>query len=252
MKRILFILCFLYKVSVAQNVINKMEYWIDVDPGYGLANNITGFTNSQNVGFTFPIPANLSEGFHYVGIRSRNDSATWSQTNITPFYIVDSSSPVITKVEYFWNVDSGYNQGSDTVLTNPTANINYNNLVVPITRPLFSNDTLYVRSQDNLGRWSMTNRVDSSFFVKGVVSIEELMSSSHISISPNPFSDVIKVHNFSNILSNVSIYDLTGKIIHNQKINQTATINLQQLGAGTYYIMVEQNNKIFKSKIVKK
>ena len=249
-KYLLIIIIFIFNTSLAQSNLVQGEYWIDADPGFGLATPIS-FTSGQNINLNLNIQANASEGFHYVGIRTKDDSARWSQTNITPFYFADSSHPMISRIEYFWNIDTGYNQVSDTVLTNPTNNILGGQLNVPITRPLFSKDTLYVRTQDNYGKWSMTNRIDSTFFVAGVLRVEELLDQVGIKLYPNPIQKSFQISTILNVPIKLTIFDINYKFLIEKNVQNNELINIEMLAAGTYFVLIEMDKKLYRTKIVK-
>ena len=62
--------------------INRIEYYLDSDPGYGNATNLT-FTGTQpNVNGTINVDITpLNAGVHIVGIRSRDANGAWSLDN---------------------------------------------------------------------------------------------------------------------------------------------------------------------------
>ena len=72
-KHYLLILLFFWAFkSNAQN-LNKIEYFIDADPGYGAGVDIP-FTASTilDVNFSVSLPDTISDGFHYLTIRVKN------------------------------------------------------------------------------------------------------------------------------------------------------------------------------------
>ena len=72
MNKVYLILVFLFfnvTIGYGQGNINKVEYFIDTDPGFGLANNIT-ITPSTSIDVDFNIDLNgVANGFHILYLR---------------------------------------------------------------------------------------------------------------------------------------------------------------------------------------
>lgn len=253
MKKIFSILLLMVSVADAQTNIVKMEYWLDIDPGFDNAIPIPGFNQQTNVSFQFPIDTILTEGFHVVGIRTQDSTNVWSQTSIIPIYVADSSAGLISTLEYFWNIDNGFgNNGTDTILSTPVPNLTNGILNVLVNLSLFSHDTLYVRSKDNRGRWSQTNYVDTTFYVAGVVSTDELASETGINVYPNPFNDAITVNPKLNEPSRIILSDENGKIVFDKVINQETKINTEFFTCGVYSIFAwDAKHKIYRTTVIK-
>jgi hypothetical protein len=91
--------------------INRVEYYLDTDPGFGngISMTITPGTNLQDL--VIPLnPATLSEGVHRLHIRARNTNGNWSLNNTLLFYkpygngIAPPLPPAatnITRLEYY-------------------------------------------------------------------------------------------------------------------------------------------------------
>jgi hypothetical protein len=95
-----------------------------------------------------------------------------------------------------------------------------------------------------------------TFIVPNTVSLDEI-SSSEITIYPNPFSNslFIKVNELNDGISSLFIFDVTGKKIISE-INSSAKnglyeINTSALPVGIYFLQITQNNKNITKKIVK-
>ena len=67
--------------SIVTNIV-RLEYFIDTDPGFGNATgvSITPGTNIQNT-LVNVSTLNLSEGIHFLSVRSKDASGRWSITN---------------------------------------------------------------------------------------------------------------------------------------------------------------------------
>lgn len=111
--------------------INRAEYFIDTDNGVGTGTPITITTAGNQVNQSFTIPVNsISQGFHRLGVRSRNTNGTWSQQITSLFYILPSSAVNtnvnINRAEYFIDSDPGLGAGTPITITSPGASINQN------------------------------------------------------------------------------------------------------------------------------
>ncbi len=149
--------------------INKMEYFYDTDPGIGngvdipvtAANDINGLVINTNV-------SSLNSGLHTLYIRSRDAQGKWSLTNSLVFTKIQllSGNPYtiskINKLEYFYDTDPGFGNGTDVPVTPGTdlSNLVFNANVAALANGVH---TLYLRSRDSLGQWSMSNTLQ---FVK--------------------------------------------------------------------------------------
>lgn len=143
--------------------INKMEYFYDIDPGFGNGTDIPVTASSTISSLLISVNvASLSNGVHTLFIRSRDSLGKWSMTNNLYFAKVQLptanpySTSNINKLEYFYDVDPGYGSGTDIPVT---AAINISNLLVNVSVASLPNGvhTLYLRSRDAQGKWSITN-----------------------------------------------------------------------------------------------
>ena len=62
-----------------------------------------------------------------------------------------------------------------------------------------------------------------------------------VSIYPNPTSDVLNISTNSNDLSELTVKDITGKIVLSQKFNTKITINTENYSKGIYLIDVKND-----------
>jgi|GEM_PF-1296873 len=145
--------------SSATNV-TKLEYFIDSDPGYGAGADVPVTPGISITDLNFVVPLNsIPQGFHTLFVRARNADGEWSVTHSRPFYILNAAANTlhdITKVEYFIDSDPGFGAGTDVPVT-PGINISDLNFAVPLSSVAQGFHTLFVRSLNANGQWSMTH-----------------------------------------------------------------------------------------------
>ncbi len=89
--------------------------------------------------------------------------------------------------------------------------------------------------------------VDDITIAEGVLSVEDVKLSS-IKVFPNPMNEVLNISS-KEIIDEVTIYDITGKIILSETPNAVSpTINTSQLSRGVYLVKVTVDGS---SKVVK-
>ena len=148
--------------SVSAQNITRIEYFYDTDPGFGSGTSVS-FTQSTDVS-SLSFSANISSlsyGLHTLYIRSKDASNRWSHTNYQTFVRYQaptgpSAAGNIVKLEYFLDTDPGFGLGTNVPVTAALdiANQGFSVNLVPLTAGLH---TLYVRSKDANGKWSLTN-----------------------------------------------------------------------------------------------
>ncbi len=137
-----------------QNII-AMEYFVDTDPGFGNATNVP-ITQNANVDQLFAVNlTTLTEGFHRIFVRTKDANNAWGQTFSQHFF--KSSLPIappnLTKLEYYFDSDPGYNNGIAIPLSAaPTLD-----QVFALDMSSLSNGVhrIFVRARDEKGAWSI-------------------------------------------------------------------------------------------------
>src|SRR4051812_8792783 len=106
------LLCTFFVQSFCQS-INKVEYFVDADPGFGNATAITFTPTADTSGLIISVnTVSLSTGFHNVFMRSQNTTGRWSLTNHWLFF-KDKTSASVNKVEYFVDSDPGFGNATN-------------------------------------------------------------------------------------------------------------------------------------------
>jgi hypothetical protein len=166
MKKIICLIigCCWFSLLSAQSKISAAEYFIDTDPGFGKATSIPISTPSSNIvnkSFNITI-SGLAEGIHKLYLRSRNDSGRWSITGWVVFYKpsadVSPSASNIVKAEYFFDTDPGFGKATNIPVT-AAVNLQNINVAAGIDTLITGMHSLFIRSKNTNGTWSITNRV---------------------------------------------------------------------------------------------
>ncbi len=158
MKKIYFVpLLFFCGFEIFAQNINKIEYFIDADPGYATGTDVP-ITAATTVTINFNVSLSaVTNGFHTLSIRARDANSAWSIVGIRPFYKETLSSgstpPNITQLEYFIDADPGY--GSGTAVTITTGSPVTTTFTASLTSVTDGFHTLSIRAKDVNNRWSV-------------------------------------------------------------------------------------------------
>ncbi len=148
-----------YKVSLpaALSNVDKLEYFFDVDPGFGNGVSVSITPAVSIPGFSFSADiTSLSTGFHTLYVRGKDANGNWSLPYSRPFYKV--TVPValsnVDKLEYFFDADPGFGSGTNVPITAGTSIANLA-VTVPVTGLSESSHKLTFRARDTSGNWSI-------------------------------------------------------------------------------------------------
>jgi len=160
-----------------------LEYYIDQDPGLTQAEAVS-ITQGQDIAANFAVSlSDIPSGFHTLYVRSRNRYVHWTVNFAHPFYLADTSSlpdpAKIVNMEYFIDNDPGLGNGEAVAIT-PQTDITVNFVVsLQPVEPGFH--TLYIRSQDLKGKWTLTAD-NQHLFVLIAVTCDRLGSEAYLEI----------------------------------------------------------------------
>jgi len=150
------ILLFTFMQLNAQ-VINKVEYFIDTDPGFGNGTDVSITAAANITDLLIPVDISaLGKGLHNVYLRSRDDGGNWSLTRRWLF-VKDFAAGNVNKAEYFVDTDPGFGNGTDVAVS---AGTNISNVLIPVDISSFGMGlhSVYLRTKDVNGTWSLTSR----------------------------------------------------------------------------------------------
>ncbi|MGB1004855.1 MAG: T9SS type A sorting domain-containing protein, partial [Salibacteraceae bacterium] len=120
----------------------------------------------------------------------------------------------------------------------------------------------YVNPGAQAGLTNMLNRVDSiqSYYTNGtlkacgfpVSSGKSISTHSNIEIYPNPTTNFIYIKKEGSLPIEITIIDVSGKIVQTKMSNQSTTqINLIALARGAYIISVKGQEEVLRKVIIK-
>ncbi len=153
--------------SQAAPEIAQFEYFIDEDPGYGNGTQVqvSDFTvagSGFHHAFPVTVPSGLSNGLHRLFFRAKDENGDWSQTTFQVFYkdeLLSDNGSEIVAMEYFIDNDPGTGNGTGINLA-AAAFVDGFLFEVPASHLLSDGPhTLFVRSKNSAGQWSILNLV---------------------------------------------------------------------------------------------
>lgn len=84
--------------------------------------------------------------------------------------------------------------------------------------------------------------------IDGAVSIEESIVNSEIQVYPNPTNEIININNAKG--ASIKIFNITGQVILSlENIDQTQSIDVSELNAGSYFISITKDKVVSHKKI---
>ncbi len=237
--------------SSAMPVVETGEYFFDVDPGYGKAHKII-ISDKDSVtlqNFTAAV-SDLKQGFHKLYVRVKDDKDVWGITLRTNTEVVKDAAPVkIIAAEYFFDKDPGFKKATKKIFGKTSAdstfkfNIAYNKIPADA-------DTLFIRTEDSLGNWSLTK---IALFSVQALAKEAVASnakantiSSELKVFPNPASNILN-YNFKGLKNNstITIINSNGVVVKKYKSSESEAgqINISDLSAGAYWLQIDDGIK---------
>lgn len=213
----------------AQPNITQVEYFIDTDPGLGRAVQIPVAASSNISNQTHNVSlTGLANGFHVLFIRSKDASGRWSITNRSNFFLTTLGSNAtanIVRAEYFIDTDPGFGNAVQLSI-NPSTNVANQTVSISLSNVADGLHTLYVRSQDADGRWSVSNR--SSFFkTSAAASVLSNITAAEYFIDNDPgFGNATAI----NITAGTNIS------------NQSVIVPLNNISAGFHHFFIRTRN----------
>ncbi len=235
-------------------IINRGEYFFDVDPGFGNATPITISPQQDMILQNFTATtASLTPGYHKLYIRVRDGLGNWTHTLLRNVDIMNTLSiGSIERIEYFLNTDPGVGNANVTVVSNPQSDGSFT-ITIPQNQLQNGLDTIYFRVKDNGEKnWSLTQWKIQVITI--TTSLFDVQLSKDIQTYPVPVTDNLIINNQTASLVTVELYDVNGRQLTVWKsVANTQSLSFTMLPSGTYMLKVtdEKTKKMFTRKIVK-
>jgi len=243
--------CILFSAGINAQNINRIEYFVNTDPGFGLGTEITGYTPSDNVA---NLSANINlngftNGINALYIRAKDANNYWSLTNYATFIKIASAAN-ITALEYFIDTDPGFGLASSVTITS-SQNISDFTFPANLTGVATGTHNLFIRAKDANGYWSLTNVLT---FEKTVLGIHVSEKEKLFTVYPNPSStNFILQYPIAKKIDAIEMIDLSGKTIAVTESNfeNGKQIDASQLAKGTYFIKITSEGNVIYKKVIK-
>jgi len=239
-------------VDVSDREIAQAEYFIDADPGFGMATPIAVSAPGMDISLDFSADmATLSQGIHYLSIRARDDQGRWSQGASRVFYLVktaDITDRNINQVEYFFDSDPGYGSGTPVTLSSAGSDLTID-FTASLTGLDDGNHVLYIRAKNALNKWGQVYAEGFSYSATGIGQ-EEV--NSLFKIYPNPTSGIIQIEisGIEETELRIRLMDLNGKLVYETKCHSRLCEFYLELPAGMYMINIESAERSITQKII--
>jgi len=148
--------------------IVKVEYFIDIDPGFGNGQNIS-INQDSVINLDFDVDINrLSLGQHWVYLRAKDKNGFWTAIESKPFVIeapftqkIDTQNDFVA-YEFFINNDTG--KGNGTVVSIQREDAQLVDFNVNASLNSGSINHFFIRAKNSAGIWGPT--LSSSYFIE--------------------------------------------------------------------------------------
>jgi gliding motility-associated-like protein len=139
--------------------ITQIEYFIDTDPGIGLATQVSFTAASAVTSLAIDISTvPLSPGFHKLYVRSKSSDGQWTHTHLRSFYIANVGvAQNLVKFEYFFDTDPGFDNGTAAAITPAVPSVTNQDIFADASGLTIGNHTIYVRAKDSGGEWTQVS-----------------------------------------------------------------------------------------------
>ena len=157
--KVLFLLQF-FAVSVYAQNLSNAEYFVDTDPGVGMANPIAiAPGDSVNQNFNINVTG-LVAGWHQLFIRAKDTYGRWGNQIGKTFYVystdvhpLSSKGLAIVRAEYFYDTDPGTGNGVPIPVIR--ADTIHTDRFFPVAGLIPGTHRIFIRTLNETGRWSL-------------------------------------------------------------------------------------------------
>ena len=185
---LIILLMFCQSLLVGQNIV-YLEYFIDQDPGFGLASEIP-IDEDTLIELNFAIPlTGLTNGNHTFYVRAKDSLDNWSFIQKQSFVYEHTSSSDVNEIEYYFDTDPGIGLGFTFPQTpgpsiTATDDLDLSTLIPGV-------HVLYTRAKNENERWSFPQKQSFLFDDQRVEHVEfkfDSLPGYSDWVSSNPFT----------------------------------------------------------------
>ena len=85
----------------------------------------------------------------------------------------------------------------------------------------------------------------------GLVNVKD-MEKKNINVYPNPATSTVNVKLVDNSQANIQLFNLVGQVVLSEQVNgqDQVTLNVNNYNSGIYMLKVNQNGKVYTSKVI--
>ncbi len=227
--------------------ITEVEYFFDNDPGYGNGVKMEISQNDQvTVEHVIPVD-DLNYGIHHLYVRGKDANKKWSQLYQRTFLKYQGHN--IVKVEYFFDEDPGYGNGTDLPVS-PSEIVIIDD-VLDIQSLSTGTHMLNVRALSENNLWSDVYTYSITVLLTDVNDLAN--SKTYIIVYPNPTKGLlnIEVNKITEPLK-IQVVSANGSILLTKEfyIDGNATFDLSSFSNGVYILRFIYNNEVRTQNIV--
>ena len=142
-----------FSISIFSQPIDKIEFFLDVDPGFGRGSPIFVNEPTENIDLRFHIAASIIPGFHRLYVRAKAGNS-WSLTQVRSLYAGRELLPQMLRLEYFIDTDPGFGQATSITL-NSSGDEQEQIFLADLGNISQGPHQLYIRGFDNRSGWSL-------------------------------------------------------------------------------------------------
>ncbi len=232
--------------------INRAEYFIDTDPGFGSAVNIPIATPANKLELSFNVDiSSRSQGFHMIVLRTRDNTGRWSPASQQVFYVFKAEPATtsnVTAIEYFLDTDPGFGKGTIYSVPTPASKVTAE-FTVSLTDVTNGNHVLYLRAKDASGKWS---HLYSHAFSVTTTGIGDMEAVQWFKLYPNPSSGnfIIEFSDLESSTVEFTINDMNGWQVYSNELSGENISLSVDIPPGIYMVSVKAGNRVFKQKLL--
>ena len=232
--------------------INRAEYFIDTDPGFGSAVNIPIATSANKLELAFNVDiSSLLQGFHMIMLRTRDNTGRWSPSSQQVFYVFKAEPATtanVTAIEYFLDNDPGFGKGTIYNISAPGTKVTAD-ITVSLTGVTAGSHVVYFRARDASGRWG---HMYSQAFTSSTTDIGDMEIKPWFRMYPNPGAREFII-DFSDMQERpvmLTISDLNGRVVYTDVVEGERIQMNVDLPSGIYMVTVNAGDRSFNQKLL--